>query len=252
MSTFPARRGQILARGLLFLPALALLGFTLWQRAEAPPVPQAHGGPTEPMRTGEVGSVDGWEARVTREGAAPLRLRLESLHPEAGRQAFDAAALARTLRRPAGGASVAADDRAEPWRLTVSVAARPGGASAEGPAVVDDLGAIRLDGLEPLVPGSIREARMASEEGVAGSAHDPLVSLFRFPQAPLREGEACDLIFWGAQPEGSVRAVVPGFGDVELMAKARAANRSSSSIARLDARGGRDLPDAPAAREGER
>lgn len=234
MNSSTARHGHVLARGLLFLPALALLGFTLWRRSEAPATPASYGEPTEPMRTGEVGFIDGWDARVIRDGAAPLRLRLEPLHPEAGRQAFDAAALARTLRAgssPPSMAAVDVDAAAEVWRLTVSVADRPGASVSDSELVVGDVSAIRLGGLEPLVPALVLNA---SRESDPTAARDPLVSLLSFPAAPLLSGESCDLVFWGPAPEGSVRAMIPGFGDIELMAKTRSADRSSRSIARLD------------------
>ncbi len=233
-----ARQGKVLARALLFLPALGLLAFTLWQRSEAPPEPTSLDAPAEPMRTGTVGSIDGWEGLVLRDGAAPLRLRLEPLHPEATRQAFDAAALAAALRpmEAAGFAGEAQEGEpaavtSEPWRLTLSVAARPGAASSSPDAdVISNLSEVLVVGLESLVPPG------ASGTGPGDEPVDPLVALVDFPDAPLREGESCDLIFWGLRPEGPVRAVLPGIGDVQLLMKARSANRSTISIARLDAR----------------
>lgn len=233
-----ARQGVILSRALLFVPAVGLLAFTLWQRSEAPKGPASLDEPTVPMRTGAVGSIDGWEGLVVRDGAAPLRLRLEPLHPEAGRQAFDAAALAAALRpdqlSTAGeaaeqGASAAAAP--EPWRLSLSVASRPGIASSYA-TVIGNLSEVRIDGLDPLVPSG------AAPSVPDGDPVDPLITLFGFPDAPLLEGESCDLVFWGLSPEGPVRAILPGIGDVQLITKIRSANRSTVSIARLDARGG--------------
>jgi hypothetical protein len=219
----------------LFVPALGLLAFTLWQRSEEPPAPASLFEPSEPIRTGTVGSIDGWEGGVLREGAAPLRIRLEPLHPEATRQAFDASALASVLRpsEAVGDRSEGDSDQAtsEPWRLTLSVAARPGPvASSAESEVVSNLSEVRLDGLEALVPPG------SSNTGLGDEPSDPLVTLMDFPNAPLMEGESCDLIFWGRRPEGPVRAVLPGIGDVQLLVKARSANRSTISIARLDAR----------------
>ena len=233
-SQLNTRRGYVLARVLLFVPALGLLAFTLWQRAETPVAPAAFGAPSLPMRTGEVASIAGWEGLVAREGAAPLRVRLEPLHPEAGRQAFDAEALIAALRPtllPTEGAALGSAESPEPWRLTLSVAARPGSAAVPS-SVIESLSGVRVDGLEPLVPPN-RAALVAvpSDEPV-----DPLEVLMAFPKAPLHGGESCDLVFWGPRPEGPVRAIVPGIGDVQLLNKARAAGRSTVSIARLDAR----------------
>ena len=231
-----ARQGYLLSRALLFVPALGLLAFSLWQRSEAPAVPASLDEPTEPMRTGAVGSIDGWEGLVVRDGAAPLRLRLERLHPEAGRQAFDASALAAALRPEEASvtAKAVADggpdvETPEPWRLTLSVAARPGSATAYA-TVVENLSEVRIEGLGPLVPSG------ASTAALGEGKVDPLVALMDFPDAPLLEGESCDLIFWGLSPEGPVRAMLPVIGDVQLLVKARSANRSTVSIARLDAR----------------
>ena len=236
-----ARGGYLLSRALLFVPALGLLAFSLWQRTEGPVVPTSLDEPAEPMRTGTVGSIEGWEGVVTREGAGPLRLRLEPLHPEGGRQAFDAGVLADVLRSPRAAADEAAgegtdSDVPEPWRLTLSVAARPGAASPSS-TVIENLRQVSLDGLEPLVPSG------ASSSGPPGEPVDPLVALSDFPDAPLLEGESCDLVFWGLRPEGPVRAILPGIGDVQLLAKVRSANSSTVSIARLDARRG-DSPPA--------
>ncbi|MFT5732804.1 MAG: hypothetical protein ACI8WY_001471 [Planctomycetota bacterium] len=245
------RQGHVLARALLFVPALALLSFTLWRRAD-PPV--RHGGlaePTEPMKTGTVGLIDGWEGRVVRDAAAPLTLRLETLHPEQIRQAFDAEALRRELRgggeAPSGetrwpvvGPVVGPADGAEPWRLTISVAAAPVNLRAAengsgSKVVVPDLSAVRLVGLEPLV----REAaQMGAPAAEGGPARDPLSTLLTFFHGPLHEGETCDLVFWGKAPEGSVRAVIPGVGEVELRAQSRSADSSTASIASLDGRQG--------------
>ena len=246
-----ARRGYVLARVLLFVPALGLLAFTLWQRAETPAAPAMFDEPSLPMRTGEVASIAGWEGLVAREGAAPLRLRLEPLHPEAGRQAFDAQALSAALGPtlgptllPTEGTDFTSADSPGPWRLTLSVAARPGSAAA-APAVIESLSGVRVDGLEPLVPPK----QAALDAGPSDEPVDPLEVLMATPEVPLRGGESCDLIFWGPRPEGPVRAVVPGMGDVQLLSKARAAGRSTVSIARLDARS--KGPETEAEAEGE-
>ena len=119
----------------------------------------------------------------------------------------------------------------QPWRLTLSVAAQPSSPTAqdglvedqgEGQPVVADLSGVRVDGLEPLVRSFEVEASSAS-----GPA-DPLKTLFATSDAPLREGESCDLVFWGPPPSGVVEVHLPGAGEgsvgtvVELSPLARA------------------------------
>ncbi len=237
------RQGYVLGRVLLFVPVLALLGFTLWQRAEGPSVPTTFQEPSEPERTGAVAAIDGWEGRVQRDGAAPLRVRLERLHPEKRRQAYDAKALFRTVRM-AGQGHVPEDVEpdGEPWRLTLSVAARPGSAASLRAPVLSNLGDVRLGGLVPVIPETAAASVAAEPSGGGARTRAALIALLTFPEVPLLEGESHSLVFWGRAPEGSVLAHLPGHGDLELMAKTRSAARASDSIARLDARGGQVQP----------
>ena len=78
----------------LFLPAVFLLAFAMWQRQKLYRMPHLSGAAAEPERTALSGPVSGWSGRLDRGDRPPVTLRLETLHPFPSRQAFDAAALA--------------------------------------------------------------------------------------------------------------------------------------------------------------
>lgn len=237
-STNPCRRGSLsgsAAVWLLFLPGLFLLGFALWQRTRPLGPTQLYDAPNAPEQTAKSGEVHGWEQRAVRQGV-DLVVRLEKLHPLASRQAFDAAALAVRLR--AGSASSSPEGALEPWRLTLSAIRNEGDGSGEeedgdtsaadvGEIVIEDLSAVRVDGMEPLV----------HPDAVVATSGDPLATLMVFPAEPLRAGQACDLVFWGMAPGPEARVQVTGLGrETSLTATSRTGNRASQSIATLDAR----------------
>jgi len=203
----------------LYVPVALLLGLALWQRMDRSGALTGFDEPSTPDSLSASAIVDGWSARVAESG---LALRLEPLHPVAARQAFDASALAARFRD--GGRASSPD--AQPWRLTVAAAdGAPGAAD-----VIDDLSAVRIEGLEPLVLA-------AGDVQAEAATMDPLATLFRFPQTALHAGETCDLVFWGPRPGKEVVVTAPGLSRAAVLREvARSTSPSSSSIARFDAR----------------
>lgn len=137
----------------MFVPSLGLLAFALHQRSQAEPTASPFDAPPAPERLSDAQDIAGWEASIEVRGMSRLAVRLEALHPDPARQAFDARALARALRpdlpqaevvpgdaalgQPGAGVRDAAVDPAgvrgvgsgdlpaaapllEPWRLTLS------------------------------------------------------------------------------------------------------------------------------------
>ncbi len=207
----------------LYVPVALLLGLALWQRMDRAGALTGFDEPSTPDSLAASAVVDGWSARVEESG---LALRLEPLHPVAARQAFDASALAARFR--GDGRSSSPD--AQPWRLTMAVA--EGAPSAAD--VIDDLSAVRIEGLEPLILPA-RDGASGAETGAAMT--DPLATLFRFPKAALHVGETCDLVFWGPRPGKEVVVTAPGLSPAAVLRElARSTSPSSSSIARFDAR----------------
>lgn len=217
-------RAQVI---LLLAPAVLLLAFALWQRSRVRTRPVDQGAPTAPEDTVQTGPVQGWEKRLSLGPAGDIDLRLERLHPHDSRQSFDAKALAARLGRPRDGA--------EPWRLLLSAPSPEAVAEGDvGDVLIAGLQGVRIEGLEPLV--------LADDRPVRGRMSDPMRTLFAFPEADLRAGQAVDLVFWGPAPEGRVAVMLPGVDAhgvsvrTELLPLARAGSRASQSIATLDAR----------------
>lgn len=225
-------RGRLAGRAqviLLLAPAVLLLTFVLWQRSRARTRPVDQGAPTAPEDNVQTGPVQGWEKRLSLGDAGDIDLRLERLHPHDSRQSFDAVALAARLGRRSDGA--------EPWRLLLSALSPESVPDGDvGDVLIGDLQGVRVEGLEPLVH--------ADERPVRGRVSDPMRTLFAFPEAELRAGQAVDLVFWGLAPEGRVGVTLPGVDAhgveprAELLPLARAGSRASQSIATLDARRG--------------
>ncbi|MEL6430071.1 MAG: hypothetical protein AAFU73_18015 [Planctomycetota bacterium] len=232
---------------LLFLPSLGLLAFALHQRSRNDAEVAPFDAPRAPDRLGETGDIPGWEASVEVRGASRLALRLEALHPDPERQAFDARALARALRPELPQAVDGAEaPMLEPWRLSLS-AFPSDGPTGDDMVVVDTLVGVSVQGLEPIVPAGLRPTAAA----LFDEAVDPRVALFGFPDAPLAVGETHDLVFWGRRPVRGrpVRVRVPGVSDeIDLEPRARAGRRTTQAIAfrDVDAFGVESAVDVPA------
>jgi len=167
---------------------------------------------------------------------ARLRIRLEPLHPDARRQAFDAEVLAERLGLERGGIPVE-EGGPQPWRLTLVAEADRApqppvqGASSDAPRpqgvpLVSTLSGVRCPGLEPVL----------SAGGEARAGVEVLSALLGVADAPLSAGERHDLILWGEAPTYPAVVVVPGLGRTMLLPDVRDARRRSEAVARMDAR----------------
>ena len=225
------RGGRIQCRGaasvwLLFLPALVLLAFALWQRTRPGGNASGYEPPGAPAQVAGAGSVAGWQKSIERSGAR-LVLRLESLHPTGTRQAFDASVLSERLEEAANGG--------EPWRLTLSA---PTPDAERGPILIESLSDVRVSGMRPLVQPSAQ-----SQATVVRATSDPLATLFALPAGPLHAGEECDVVFWGPAPDPEAILTVTGIGDpIELTPAPRSGSRESLSIATLESNPGDGEP----------
>jgi hypothetical protein len=152
-------------------------------------------------------------------------VRLEPLHPDPARQAFDAAVLSERFGLPAG-LVAPLDGGPQPWRLTLTAEAGPGPASADGAApLVMSLSDVAVAGLVPIAPGG----------GDGGADVDLLAAMLGVANEPLEVGERADLIFWGPPPQ-QTRITVPLLGSVVPLPVERQVRRRSEAVAWEDGR----------------
>ncbi len=182
------------ALGLLLPLFLVVIGaaFLLAREARRSPAsPPDVSSPDEAVAafSGELAGAAGW-----------LSATLCALHAEPERQAFEAAALARSLGLEPG----------EPWRLSVrwqskgavTAVAPPGDRPARsapagialGPVEVFDAAGRTLRSFEPPPP-----------PGPLARPAQPLAILLGPPPGALHPGESADWILWGWPPEGELR-----------------------------------------------
>ena len=237
---------QVARSGLwLFAPVAMVLFLALRERVFPSPTPGQQSAPVAPDSLGilvPVTSFEGWIPRPA--DGARLLARLEPLHPDPARQAFDTVVLAERFgletQAPRG------QDRApQPWRLSLVAEAGPGGAleeeaedgssalrgtessalAAEAVApLVASLANVTVSGLERLDLGRVEE----------GADVELLAALFGATSAPLEVGERADLIFWGPGPTGPI--VVGDLGSVAPLPLVREVRRRSEAVAWEDAR----------------
>lgn len=252
---------QVARSGLwLFAPVAVVLFLALRDRILPAPSADTRSAPVTPDSLGElvpVTSFEGWIPRAS--DGARLLLRLEPLHPDPTRQAFDTRILAGRFGLEVGAAS---EDGPGPWRLTLIAEAGPEGPAVQLPAGTPPVSAAgeperspvgpSLDGSRP--QGSpAKEPLVASLSSVEVSDLQPLhltsqdrgteagadlrllATLLGAASAPLQVGERADLIFWGARPEGPL-IEVGGLGSVRALPTARKVRRRSEALAWEDGR----------------
>lgn len=191
--------------------------------------------PETPDSLGVLVPLNGVEGEMTRAtDGARLLVRLEPLHPDPRRQAFDAEVLAERFgledSEPLGEA------KAQPWRLTLVAEPGPPVAGTPQPGTVDP------DSIEPLpLVASLSGVtvaglqRLGAAPGSEGAGIQPLIALLGGTDAPLEVGERCDLVLWGPMPK-SASIDVPGLGSLNLLPEVREARRRSEAVAWRDAR----------------
>ena len=189
----------------LFLPVAVVLLLGVRDRLLPRTGSGASAPPATPETLGEAVEVHGWSGSHERASdGARLDARLEPLHPDPARQAFDAAVLSERLGLDVGG---------QPWRLSLVSRGSP-------EPLVTDLAAVAIRGLLPLVAGGAPERPDLL----------PLTALFGAPEGPLPSGERADLVLWGPVPEAPALDV-PGLGSVALAPEVRDAWRRSEPVA---------------------
>ena len=224
----------------LFVPVATVLFLAVRDRVFPAGPGGASAPPVAPGSLAELIPLGGWGAEMVRAAdGARLRIRLEPLHPDARRQAFDAEVLAERLGLERGGVS-AEDGGPQPWRLTLVAEAGsappspvPGTSSGDPrpprSPLVSTLSGVTVSGLAPIV----------SEAVEAGAGVDVLDALLGAADAPLSVGERQDLILWGPAPgpETSPPMVgVPDLGSTLLLPEVRDARRRSEAVAWTGAR----------------
>lgn len=215
----------------LFAPVAMVLFLALRERILPAGDAGSRSAPATPESLGELlptTSFVGWIPRAS-DGARVL-VRLEPLHPDPTRQAFDAEVLSERFGLPQGEVAPA-DGGPQPWRLTLI--AEAGSDSAPGHPVaanevaplVGSLSGVTVSGLSPLVQG-----------GTAGPPDvDVLSAMLGVTSEPLRVGDRADLIFWGPLPQGPV-ITVGTLGSVTCLPEVREVRRRSEAVAWEDGR----------------
>ena len=211
----------------LFAPVAMVLFLALRERIFPAGDARSRSGPAAPESLGQLvptTSLEGWIPR-TSDGAR-LLVRLEPLHPDPARQAFDAAVLSERFRLAAG-AVASMDGAPQPWRLTLIAEAGPDPASADGAApLVVSLSDVTVEGLVPLAPGG----------GDGAADVDLLAAILGVASEPLEVGERADLIFWGPAPEAPTAITVPPLGSTIPLPAERQVRRRSEAVAWEDGR----------------
>ncbi len=217
----------------LFAPVAMVLFLALRERVLPAGDAVSRSAPVAPGSLGELVPLEGFVWRLPRPSdGASLLARLEPLHPDPDRQAFDAAVLSERFGLPTGEVS-AAEGGAQPWRLTLIAEASPDqGGDDEPEPLLAALSDVTVSGLVPLIPGA---ADGAADLG-------PLAAMLGAASQPLRAGERADLIFWGPPPEAPLIAVGE-LGSVRLLPVMRQVRRRSEAVAWEDGRSPRD-PEA--------
>ncbi|MDG1983663.1 MAG: hypothetical protein P8M11_03765 [Planctomycetota bacterium] len=224
----------------LFAPVATVLFLAVRDRVFPPGPGGASAPPVAPGSLAELIPLAGWEGQMVRgSDGARLRIRLEPLHPDARRQAFDAEVLAERLGLERSGIPVE-EGGPQPWRLTLVAEADRApqppvqGAPSDAPRpqglpLVSTLSGVRCPGLAPV----------SSAGGEARAGVEVLSALLGVADAPLSVGERHDLILWGEAPGPDTYpavVVVPGLGETVLLPDVRDARRRSEAVARTDAR----------------
>lgn len=217
----------------LFAPVAMVLFLALRERIMPAGDAVSRSAPVAPGSLGELVPLAGFEGRLTRPSdGASLLARVEPLHPDPDRQAFDAAVLSERFGLPTGVDS-AAEGGPQPWRLTLIAEASPDqGGDGEPEPLVAALSDVTVSGLVPLIPGA---AAGAADVGV-------LAAMLGAASQPLHVGERADLIFWGPSPDAP-QITVGGLGSVRPLPVMRQVRRRSEAVAWEDGRSSGD-PEA--------
>ena len=225
-----ARGGSISAPLAVCLCGLALLGLALsiaWRMHPAitPHAPPSASNPDQPIAA--------LVAEFRASDGASFVARLTPLHADAGRQAFESAAMRERLALPEG----------EPWRLSLRrLADAAGAASPVGPV---ELGPVEVRDEVGLALSSIPR----SAAGAPGA--DPLRALVRAPSGPLQAGQSVDWILWGRAPTAHAHLAGLAGASPEFTAQSVRRSELSLPLARLDRSAAAPGKNAAAAASGD-